>query len=154
MAEKQKKPAPPQDEFRAFARGVPMSGHKARLVVDLVRGRLVKDALAILENTPKRAAFYVKRVLRSASRNAESLGGDRGLDTRPENLAIKRIVVDEGVMMKRWKARARGSVSPIMRRTCHISVILTPWEKPAPEDDEPAETILGPVGEKVAGAKP
>jgi len=87
-------------------------------VVDLIRGKHVEQALAILQNSPKKAARMVEKVLKSAIANAEQ----KGLD--PEELVVKRAYVDEGPTMKRVKPRAMGRANIIRRRTCHITVVV------------------------------
>jgi large subunit ribosomal protein L22 len=90
-----------------------------RLVADLVRGKGVKDALAILRFAPQGAAQPVSKVVRSAQANAEH---NNNLDT--EELFIKAICVDEGPTLKRFKPRARGKADVKRRRTCHITVVV------------------------------
>jgi large subunit ribosomal protein L22 len=106
------------EEARAIWRRARMSASKVRLVVDLIRGKQVDQALAILANSPKKAARMVEKVLKSAIANAEQ----KGLD--PEELIVKRAYVDEGPTMKRVKPRAMGRANIIRRRTCHITVVV------------------------------
>ncbi len=106
-------------EFTASHRNAPMSARKARLVVDLIRGRHVNDALQILRATPKRASYYVDKVLRSAMANA-----DQSLEAEMEQLRVARTWVDEGHTTKKSSARARGRAVIIRGRTCHINVVL------------------------------
>jgi len=89
------------------------------LIADLVRGKKVKDALATLKFVEKRAAEPFAKVIQSAAANAK----DRGTES-PENLTIKKVAVDKGVVHKRFMPRARGSASPINRRNSHITVEL------------------------------
>jgi large subunit ribosomal protein L22 len=105
-------------EARAIWRRARMSASKVRLVVDLIRGKHVEQAFAILQNSPKKAARMVEKVLKSAIANAEQ----KGLD--PEELVVKRAYVDEGPTMKRVKPRAMGRANVIRRRTCHITVVV------------------------------
>ncbi|WP_456456449.1 50S ribosomal protein L22 [Thermovibrio sp.] len=105
-------------EARAIWRRARMSASKVRLVVDLIRNKHVEEALAILANSPKKAARMVEKVLKSAIANAEQ----KGLD--PEELVVKRAYVDEGPTMKRVKPRAMGRANVIRRRTCHITVVV------------------------------
>ncbi len=88
---------------------------KTRLVADLVRGKTVAEALAILSFLPKKAAEPVKKLINSALANAQ---GDS------ETLIIKSITVDKGLVMKRFMIRARGGSSPIRHRTSHVKVEL------------------------------
>ena len=111
-------------EARAIWRRARMSTSKVRLVVDLIRGKQVDNALAILQNSPKKAARMVEKVLKSAIANAEQ----KGLD--PEELIVKRAYVDEGPTMKRVRPRAMGRANIRRRRTCHITVVVgKPEEK-------------------------
>ncbi len=111
-------------EARAIWRRARMSASKVRLVVDLIRGKHVDNALAILQNSPKKAARMVEKVLKSAIANAEQ----KGLD--PEELIVKRTYVDEGPTMKRVRPRAMGRANIRRRRTCHITVVVgKPEEK-------------------------
>lgn len=110
-------------EVRATAKYVPVSPQKVRLVLDLVRGKDVEEALSILEFTPKRAARYVAKVIQSAIANAEeNLGLDR------EDLYIAEIYANDGPMLKRGRAGARGRFKPILKRTSHITVVLGEYE--------------------------
>jgi large subunit ribosomal protein L22 len=106
-------------EVRAVARYLHVSPQKARLVVDTVRGKPVKEALALLRFLPQKSARLVWKVVKSAAANAEN---NYALD--PDELYIKRIYVDNGPMYKRARARARGMRSPILKRTSHITVIV------------------------------
>jgi len=104
---------------RAEARWVRLSARKARLVLDHIRGRSVPEARTILAFTPRAAAGEIDKVLRSAVANAEA---NHGLDG--DELVIRAAYADEGPTLKRWRARARGRVNRIRKRTCHITVIL------------------------------
>jgi large subunit ribosomal protein L22 len=106
-------------QFFARHRYAPISARKARLVVDLVRGRHVNDALQVLRATPQRAAYFVDKALRSAMANA-----DQSLDAEMEQLSVARAWVDEGRARRKMRARARGRGAIIESRTCHISIVL------------------------------
>lgn len=106
-------------EVKAVARYVRISPYKARLVTDLVKGKSVEEALTYLKFVPKRAARLVNKTLRSALANAEQ-NPNIDIDT----LYIKRIYVDEGPSMKRWRPRAMGRATRILKRSSHITVIL------------------------------
>ena len=111
-------------EARAVARYIRISPRKVRLVIDLVRGKKVDEALAILEFTPKRAAKVVKKLIQSAVANAE-----QNPDVDVDNLYIKRIYADEGPTLKRIRPRAVGRAYLIRKRTSHITVILDELEQ-------------------------
>jgi ribosomal protein L22 len=104
---------------RAQAKWVRMSARKARLVLDHIRGRTVPEARTILAFTPRAAATEIEKILRSAVANAEV---NHGLDG--DDLVVSQAVADEGPTLKRWRARARGRVNRIRKRTCHITVVL------------------------------
>lgn len=106
-------------EFSASHRYAPISARKARLVIDLIRGKHVNDALQILRATPKRASYMIDKVLRSAMANA-----DQSLEAEMERLRVVRSWVDEGPTRTKWRALARGRPAPIQGRTCHISIVL------------------------------
>jgi large subunit ribosomal protein L22 len=106
-------------EARAVSRHVRMSAQKVRLVVDLVRGKRVEDALNILDYTPKRAARVVAKTVRSVLANAQNT---QSVDV--DRLFIKRVFVDGGATWKRFTPRAQGRATPILKRTCHITVIV------------------------------
>ena len=97
------------------------SPRKARLVVDLVRGKTVAEALAALAFLPKRAADPVARVIASAAANARQSGGPA---VGNDNLIVENISVNKSIIMKRYMPRARGSSSMIRHRTSHVAVKL------------------------------
>lgn len=107
-------------EAKAIARTVRIAPRKARLVVDLIRGKSVDEALAILRYTPRAASPIVEKVLKSAVANAEH---NYNIDTA--NLVVDKVFVDEGPTMKRYKARARGRATQINKRTSHITVVVS-----------------------------
>jgi large subunit ribosomal protein L22 len=109
------------DRVRAEAKWVRMSARKARVVLEHIRGRSVPEARTILAFTPRAAAVDIEKVLRSAVANAEA---NHGLDG--DELIVAAAYADEGPTLKRWRARARGRVNRIRKRTCHITVILEP----------------------------
>jgi len=108
-------------EVRAVAKWVRMSPRKARLVAEHIRGRSVPEARTVLAFTQRAAAREIEKVLRSAVANAEANHGLNG-----DNLVVSAAYVDEGPVMKRWRARARGRVARIKKPTCHITVKLVP----------------------------
>jgi large subunit ribosomal protein L22 len=124
-----------RQEVQAVAKWVRMSPRKARLVVDHIRGRSVPEARTVLAFTQRAAAREIEKVLSSAVANAEA---NHNLDG--DELVVSAAFVDEGPVMKRWRARARGRAARIHKPTCHITVRLTPVERapePAPKTVEP-----------------
>ncbi len=108
-------------EAKAVARMVRVAPRKARLVVDQIRGKAVVDARDILRFNERAVAEIVEKVVNSAAANAEHKDG-----LRAEDLFVKTCFVDEGPTLKRIRPRAKGSASPIRKRTCHITVIVAP----------------------------
>lgn len=106
-------------ESRAKLRYARISPRKARLVVDMIRGKDVAAALRLLSFVPKKAAPMISKVVRSAVANAEQAGL-----TDPDKLYVKNTFVDEGPTMKRFMPRAMGRSTKILKRTSHITVIL------------------------------
>lgn len=110
-------------EFVARHRHADISPQKARLVMDLIRGKHVNDALQILRATPKRASYFIDRVLRSAMANA-----DQSLEADMEALRIARAWVDEAPdnrpHKRKWRFRARGRAVMIRSRSSHINIVL------------------------------
>ena len=104
---------------QSVAKFVRVSPRKARLVADHIRGRSVPEARTILAFTPRAAAREIDKVLRSAIANAES---NPNLHWNGDDLAVAAVFVDDGPTIKRFQARARGRVSPIFKRTCHITI--------------------------------
>ena len=104
-------------EVSAKLRGARISAQKARLVADEVRGKPVGEALNLLEFSKKKAAHLVRKLLNSAIANAEN---NEGADV--DELRVSTIFVDEGLTMKRMRARAKGRGDQILKRTCHITV--------------------------------
>jgi len=106
---------------RAQAKWVHSSARKARLVTDLIRGRSVPEARTILAFSKRAVAKDVEKVLRSAVANAESRPD---LLWSGDDLVVVTAYADEGPTLKRWRARARGRVNRIRKRTCHITIEL------------------------------
>jgi large subunit ribosomal protein L22 len=111
--------APTTQTVKATAKFVRVSARKARLVADNIRGRSVPEARTILAFTERAVAVDIEKVLRSAVANAES---NPALHWNGDDLVIHSITVDEGPTLKRWRARARGRVARIRKRTCHITI--------------------------------
>jgi len=128
-----------RQEVKAVAKWVRMSPRKARLVVEHIRGRSVPEARTVLAFTQRAAAVEIEKVLRSAVANAEA-----NHDLVGDQLVVSAAYVDEGPVMKRWRARARGRAARIHKPTCHITIKLTPLERapepaPAPKEEPKAE---------------
>jgi len=130
---------------RAEARYVRAAPRKAGLIVDLIRGRTVPEARTILAFMTRDAARDVRKVLDSAVANAEANHGLVG-----DDLVVASAFVGAGPVLKRWRARARGRVGRIHKRTCHITIELAfpggeeipaAIERPAPAPPEPAEPV-------------
>ena len=111
-------------EAKAVARYVRVSPRKARIVVDLIRGKSVVRAREILAFTNRGVAETVEKTLNSAVANAENQH-----HVRPESLVVKTAYVDEGPTLKRIRPRAKGSASRINKRTSHITIIVAPREE-------------------------
>ena len=106
-------------EAKAYLRYVRISPRKVKIVIDLIRGKNVDDALAILQYTPKAAAPVVHKLLSSAIANAVN---NNEMDRKA--LYVAEIYANPGPTLKRYVARSRGSASPVLKRTSHISVVL------------------------------
>ncbi|GAE35335.1 50S ribosomal protein L22 [Halalkalibacter akibai] len=107
-------------QAKAVARQVRIAPRKVRLVIDLIRGKQVGEAVAILRHTPKAASPVVEKLLNSAIANAE-----HNYEMEPNNLVISEAFVDEGVTLKRFRPRAMGRASRINKRTSHITLVVT-----------------------------
>ncbi len=114
---------PQAPTVRAKARFVRVAPRKARLVADQVRGMDVTEAQTLLDFSSRGAARDISKLLASAAANAEN-----NHELVAEDLRIAEIRVDEGPTLKRWRARARGRATRIEKKTCHMSVVLTPHE--------------------------
>jgi ribosomal protein L22 len=128
--------APPETQtVRAQAKWVRMSARKGRVVAEHIRGRSVPEARAVLAFTSRAAAREIEKVLASAVANAEANHGLSG-----DELIVHAAVVDEGPTLKRWRARARGRVARIKKRTCHITLTLAPGEVEVAPPPRPKKT--------------
>jgi ribosomal protein L22 len=138
---------------RAHAKWVRTSARKARVVAEHIRGRSVPEARAVLAFTTRAAARDIEKVLASAVANAESRPD---LGWHGDELYVSSVTVDEGPTLKRWRARARGRVARIKKRTCHITVTLAQVEvvaappKPKKEAAEPKQTKVAPASKAEA----
>lgn len=107
-------------EAKAIAKGVRIAPKKSRLVIDLIRGKSVIEADNILANLNKEAARATRKVLLSAVANAEN-----NLSLDKNNLYVKEAYINEGRTLKRMKAGSKGRVNPIMKRSSHITVVVS-----------------------------
>ena len=106
-------------EAKAIARTVRVTPRKARLVVDLIRGKNVGEAYAILANTNKASSPIVAKVIKSAVANATN-----NFNMDENSLYIKEAYVDDAIRMRRYLPRAKGSASGLVKRTCHITIVV------------------------------
>ena len=104
---------------QAHAKHIRLSSRKAKIVLDLIRGKDVDEALAILQYTPKAACPVVMKLLNSAIANAVN-----NQELNRQNLYVAEVYANPGPTLKRYVARSRGSASPMLKRTSHISVVL------------------------------
>lgn len=116
-------------QAKAIAKYVRIAPRKVRIVMDLIRGKEVADAFAILKFTPKRGATLIEKVLKSAVANAEN-----NFDMDADKLFVSKCFVDGGPTIKRYHPRSRGQAFSILKHTSHITVIVS--EKATEEIDE------------------
>lgn len=107
-------------EAQAIAKGIRIAPRKARLTIDLIRGKSVQEADTILANLNKESARIIRKVLTSAVANAEN---NEGLNK--EELYVKEAYINEGQVLKRIRFGSRGYVDPIKRRTSHITIVVS-----------------------------
>lgn len=107
-------------QSKAVARTVRIAPRKVRLVLDLIRGKQVGEAVAILNHTPKAASPVVEKVLKSALANAE-----HNYEMDINSLVVAEAYANEGPTLKRFRPRAQGRASAINKRTSHITIILS-----------------------------
>lgn len=124
MATREREKAAKRAEARdnrphASARNIRIPAQKVRIVIDLIRGKDINEAIAILANTPKSASPIVMKVLKSAIANAE-----HNLSMSTDKLYVQEVYANDGLIMKRFMPRAKGSAAGIQKRTCHITVVL------------------------------
>mgnify|MGYP006278147761 CR=1 FL=1 len=106
-------------EARAIAKYMRISPRKVQVVADLVRGKKVDEALAILKFTPRKGADILEKVLKSAIANAEN-----NFDMDRDDLYISEVYANQGPTLKRWRPRAQGRAFQIRKRTSHIGVVV------------------------------
>src|SRR5246127_77021 len=133
-------------EFRAEMRYLRVSPQKARLVLDLIKGRRVEEARNTFLFTKKRVASHVGKLLQSALDNANFLASEKGLDVEIDNLYVKRAVANDGPRMKRIRPAPQGRAYRYQRRIAHIELILAERGKNG--------QVATVVGEKSAPAAP
>ncbi|HHW35789.1 MAG TPA: 50S ribosomal protein L22 [Bacillales bacterium] len=107
-------------QAKSIARTVRIAPRKARMVIDLIRGKQVGEAIAILRHTPKTVSPVIEKVLKSAIANAE-----HNYEMNINNLVVSQAFVDEGPTLKRFRPRAQGRASAINKRTSHITVVVS-----------------------------
>ena len=134
-------------EFRAQARFMRVSPQKARLVLDLIKGRRVEDALNTLMFTKKRVAPTIEKLLRSAVENANYANTEKGVDVDVDNLYVKHAVANDGPRMKRIRPAPMGRAYRYVRRISHIEIALA-------ERGKSGESVATVVGEEKRVAAP
>lgn len=110
-------------EAKAVLRQVRISPRKMRIIANLVRGRRVDDAMAMLKSTPKRSGEVIRKLLLSAVANAEHKG-----QTDVDSLVVRGCSIDNGPIIKRWMARAMGRANRIQRRTSNVTIVVAQAE--------------------------
>jgi large subunit ribosomal protein L22 len=128
-------------EARAIARYVRVTPRKADQVLQLIRGKRVDQVTEILDFTPKHVAKIIGKVVKSAVANAVAMEGKINV----EHMHVKQAVAQAGPTMKRFLPRAQGRATPLLKRTCHILVIV--------EGDAPVEEAVSPRRQRRAPAK-
>jgi large subunit ribosomal protein L22 len=118
---------------KAVARYIRVTPMKARRVVDLIRGMEAEQAITTLKFAPQAAALPVRKVVQSAVYSLRDKRQQAGLDTPEEGIYVAAAYVDEGPTMKRFRPRAQGRAGRILKRTCHITVVVRPPEDQAEE---------------------
>src|ERR1700751_4453003 len=134
-------------EFRAQTKFVRVSPQKARLVLDLIKGRRVEDALNTLAFTKKRVAAKVEKLLRSAVENANYMSTEKNVDVDLDNLYVKQAVANDGPRMKRIRPAPMGRAYRYVRRIAHIEIVLA-------ERNKNGGGVAHVVGEETKAAAP
>jgi large subunit ribosomal protein L22 len=134
-------------ETRAQLKYLRMSPQKVRLVVDMVRGRTLSEALSILRFVPNRPARHLVKLLNSAAANAQT---NHSMDR--ETLRVSKAYVDQGPSLKRYQPVSRGLAHPILKRTCHITVYVKEDEELAAQKAAERAKKAGRRGARGAGA--
>jgi large subunit ribosomal protein L22 len=133
-------------EFRAEARYMRVSPQKARLVLDLIKGRRVEEARNTLLFTKKRVAATVGKLLQSAIDNANFLSTEKGVDVDLDNLYVKSAVANDGPRLKRIRPAPQGRAFRYVRRISHLEIVLAERTR----NGAPVATV---AGEETASAK-
>ena len=110
-------------EAKAYARYVRIAPRKVQIVLDLIRNQPAEKAMAILKHTPKAASEVLEKLLKSAMANA-----DNNFNMNKDNLVVSECFVSPGPILKRIRARSKGSAARILKRTSHITLVLTERE--------------------------
>lgn len=134
---------------QAIAKGVRQSPRKVAVVVALVRGRSVNDALTILEHTPRRSAIAVIKVIQSARANADYNHG-----YKPSTLKIVEITVTPGPRTKRFRPASRGVALPYQKKSSHIKVIVDGELRPTKKKEAPTHKVEEAIPSKATVSKP
>jgi large subunit ribosomal protein L22 len=137
-------------EFIAKARFTRVSPQKARLVLDLIKGRRVEDAMTTLQFTKKRIAPAIFQLLRSAVENANYLSQEKGMDVDLDRLYVKHAIANDGPRMKRIRPAPMGRAFRYQRRISHMEIVLA--EKGA-ENKQKLATVVGDEESSAAPAK-
>ncbi len=137
-------------EFRAEGKYIRVSPQKARLVLDLIKGRRVEEAMNTLTFTKKGIAPDVAKLLRSAIENANYLSSEKGLDVDVDNLYVKRAIANEGPRMKRIRPAPQGRAYRYQRRMSHIEIALAEKGK---NGAEATATVVGEEEQPAPRAK-
>jgi large subunit ribosomal protein L22 len=133
-------------EFRAEMRYLRVSPQKARLVLDLIKGRRVEEARNTLMFTKKRVAAHVGKLLQSALDNANFLATEKGLDVEIDNLYVKNAIANDGPRMKRIRPAPQGRAYRYQRRIAHIELVLA-------ERGKDSAVVHAASGDTATGAK-
>ncbi len=140
-------------EFRAEMRYLRVSPQKARLVLDLIKGRKVEDARNTLLYTKKRVASHIGKLLQSALDNANFLSAEKNLDVDIDNLYVKSAIANDGPRMKRIRPAPQGRAYRYQRRIAHIQLVLADRGNGAGQVAEAAPTGAVPAKRRVPVAK-
>jgi large subunit ribosomal protein L22 len=141
-------------EARAIQYAVRQSARKMRLVIDLIRGRAVPEADAILRFSKKRAAHQIHKVLKSAVANAQQAAQRQNTPFDADALRVTYAVVNEGQTLKRFTAAAMGRGTPILKRTSHVEIRVAGAAAPVKAPPRPAAAPAAPKAEAKAESKP